>query len=204
VRETATKGRERPAPSRQKGPRKRDAQATRAAILAAGKAHFSQSGYDNTALRAISATAGADVALIKRYFGGKEALFVDALKDSFRPDPIEGWNRETFPRDLAIMMAGPIPTGEGRTDSFQFLLRAATSPTTAPLLNVAIQERFLGPIRDWLGGEDASTRARVLAATVIGFLVERLIRDRPLTGRERDVFIDHVTAIFEVIGDRPA
>lgn len=191
--ETATKTRARAAP------RRRDAEATRAAILEAAKEQFARKGYDHTVLRDIAAKAGADVALIKRYFGGKEALFVEALKASFRSDPTERWDRETFPRDLAIMLAGPVPTDEGHTDSFQFLLRAATSPNTAPLLNVALQDRFLGPIRDWLGGEDATARARVLAATVIGFLVERLIRDRPLRGREREIFIDHVAAIFEVV-----
>ena len=71
------------------------------------------------------------------------------------------------------------------------------SPTTAPLLSLALQERFLQPIRDWLGGEDAQPRARVLAATFIGFLVERLVRAEPLTGREREVFVDRATALFE-------
>jgi AcrR family transcriptional regulator len=100
---------------------------------------------------------------------------------------------------MAAMMAGGAHDDEERMHSFQFLLRAATSPTTAPLLNVAVQERFLAPIRDWLGGDDAPGRARVLAATFIGFLVERLIRDQPLEGRERDVFIERVTATFEAL-----
>jgi AcrR family transcriptional regulator len=180
-------------------PRKRDAKATRAAILAAAKVHFGRSGYDRAVLRDIAAEAGADVALIKRYFGGKEALFTEALKVSFQPDFLQQWNRQTFARDIATMMADNAHVDEERTHSFQFLLRAATSPTTAPLLNVAIQERFLGPIRDWLGGSDAAARARVLAAAFIGLLVERLIRNQPLTGRERRVFIERVQSMFEVI-----
>ena len=55
-------------------PRRRNAEATRAAILEAAKAQFARAGYDLTSLRDIAAEAGADVALIKRYFGGKEAL----------------------------------------------------------------------------------------------------------------------------------
>ncbi len=180
-------------------PRKRDADATSAAILEAAKSQFARLGYDRTALRDIAAEAGADVALIKRYYGGKEALFTAALKASFRPDLLQAWNRQTFAKDIAIMMAGGAHTDEARAHSFQFLLRAATSPTTAPLLNLAIQERFLGPIRDWLGGDDASARARVLAAAFIGFLVERLIRETPLSGREREVFIDRATTVFEAI-----
>lgn len=182
-------------------PRRRDAQATRTAILEVAKAQFARLGYDRAGLREIAAEAGADVALIKRYFGGKEALFTEALKASFRSDRLREWDRPTFAREMATMMAGSAPLDEARTHSFQFLLRAATSPTTAPLLNVAIQERFLGPIRDWLGGEDAQARARVLAAIFIGFLVERLIRGEALKGAERQVFIDRATAAFEALLD---
>jgi AcrR family transcriptional regulator len=187
--------------------RRRDAQATSAAILEAAKAQFARLGYDRAALRDIAAEAGVDVALIKRYFGGKEALFTEALKASFRPDRLREWNRATFAAEIAEMMAGGAHTDEARAHGFQFLLRAATSPTTAPLLNVAVQERFLAPIGDWLGGEDAQARARVLAAAFIGFLVERLIRDAPLEGREREVFIGRVTALFEALivdGERAA
>ncbi len=72
-----------------------------------------------------------------------------------------------------------------------------------------MQERFLTPIRVWLGGERAQgpevradevqATARVLAAAFIGFLVERLIRNEPLRGRERAVFIERVTALFEAL-----
>jgi AcrR family transcriptional regulator len=185
-------------------PRRRDAQATRAAILEAAQSQFAQLGYDRAALRDIAAEAGADVALIKRYFGGKEALFTEALKASIRPDGLKEWDRATFARDVGVMMAGAPNANmrgadDGRAHGFQFLLRAATSPTTAPLLNVAVQERFLTPIRDWLGGDDAQARARVLAAAFIGFLVERLIRGEPLQGKEREVFIERVTALFEAL-----
>ena len=199
-------------------PRRRDAAATRAAILEAAQAQFARLGYDRAALRDIAAEAGADVALIKRYFGGKEALFTEALKASIRAEPLKAWSRATFAHEVATMMAGlpdakagggPHGHGEAshdetRAHSFQFLLRAATSPTTAPLLNLAVQERFLTPIRDWLGGEKAQTadvqaRARVLAGAFIGFLVERLIRNEPLQGRERAVFIERVTALFEAL-----
>ena len=39
----------------------------------------------------------------------------------------------------------------------------------------------------------------MLAAAFIGFLVERLIRDEPLQGREREVFIERATAMFEAL-----
>lgn len=184
------------------GPRRRDAEATRAAILEAAKKQFALVGYDCT-LRDIAGEAGADVALVKRYFGGKEALFVEALKASFGSNDLDEWDRQTFPREIATMLADSPHVDEVRTHRFQFLLRAATSPTTAPLLNVLVQERFLGPIRQWLGGPDTQARARVFAASYIGFLVERLIRGEALQGREREVFIERVSAIFTVLIAEP-
>lgn len=179
--------------------RRRDATATRSAILEAARIHFAKSGYDRASLREIAQEAACDVSLIKRYFGGKEALFTEALKASFKADQLNAWDRASFARDVAVRMAGGAPEDEANTQGFQFLLRAATSPTTAPLLNLAIQERFLAPIRDWLGDEDADARARVLAAIYIGLLVERLIRDQPLEGREREVFVARVTETLDAL-----
>lgn len=179
--------------------RKRDAEATRAAILEAAKRQFAALGYDRAGLREIAGEAGVDVALIKRYFGGKEPLFIEALKASFAPGRMAGWDRRTFAQDIAERMAESAHAGEEPTQRFQFLLRAATSPTTAPLLSVAIQERFLGPIRDWIGGDDADVRARVVAALFIGLLVERLIRNQPLVGDEREAFIAQVRELLEIL-----
>lgn len=184
-------------------PRRRDAEATRAAILQAAKSQFATLGYDCAVLRDIAGEAGVDVALVKRYFGGKEALFTEALKASFVSDGLRDWDRDRFPLEMATMLAGSPHADEARTHRFQFLLRAATSPTTAPLLNVLLQDRFLGPIRDWLGDADADARARVLAATYIGLLVERLIRGEALAGREREVFIDRVRGIFATLVAAP-
>jgi len=181
--------------------RKRDADATRAAILAAAKKHFARSGYDGAFLRDIAADAGADAALINRYFGGKEGLFAAALKDSIAPDAISHWDRKAFAHDVAKMMAGHAHQHVERTHAFEFLLQAATNPATAPLLNQAVQERFMGPIREWIGGEHVEARARLLASVFIGLLVERLIRDEPLQGPEREIFIERTAALLQSLVD---
>ncbi len=183
-----------PAPAR-----RRDAEATRAAILQAAKVQFAVLGYDRGGLRDIAREAGVDVALIQRYFDGKKGLFTAALKASFDPDRPRGWDRGTFPREVATMMADNTFGDEASVPRFQLLLRAASSPTTAPLLSEAIQERFLCPMRDWLGGEDAIACARVFAAAYIGCLVERLVRDEPLVGREREVYIERVAGMLQAV-----
>lgn len=181
--------------------RKRDADATRAAILAAAKIHFARSGYEGGYLRDIAADAGVDAALINRYFGGKDGLFAAALKDSIRPDAISQWERQTFGRDIAKMMANHAHHDNDRMHAFQFLLRAATSPATAPLLNEAVQDRFMAPIRAWIGGERAEARARIVASIFIGLLVERLIRDEPLANTERDAFIERTGELLQALVD---
>jgi AcrR family transcriptional regulator len=183
------------------GPRKRDAEATRAGILKAAKHHFAKSGYDGAYLRDIAAEAGVDAALINRYFGGKEGLFQAALKDSIFPN-VSHWERKSFGHDLAKVMAGHAHQNIERTHAFAFLLQAATNPTTAPMLNLAVQKRFMAPIREWIGGEHAAARARVLASVIIGMLVERLIRDEALKGEERDVFIERAAAVLQSLVDR--
>jgi AcrR family transcriptional regulator len=178
-------------------PRKRDAQATRARILAAAMDRFARLGYESASLRDIAEEAGVDVALIGRYFGGKEGLFTEALKASIDADKVRQWDREHFARQLVTDIADNVHDDDTEHHTFQFLLRTATSPTTAPSLNVAVQERFLGPIREWLGGSDAQPRARVLAAVFIGFLVEQLIRGEALKGHEREVFIREAGDILQ-------
>ena len=124
-----------------------------------------------------------------------DVAFVVGLAPMVRPG-LELLVDQTY----AIARSQGLTEEEAQTSGFQFLLRAATSPTTAPLLNVAIQERYFEPISNWLGGEDAEIRARVLAATLIGFLVERLIRDKPLQrsdGDTRELLIEE-TALLAV------
>jgi AcrR family transcriptional regulator len=187
--------------SERSAPRKRDAEATSAAILKAAKHHFAKSGYDGAFLKDIAADASVDAALINRYFGGKEGLFQAALKDSIAPKVISHWDRKTFGHDVAKLMAGHAHQNAERTHAFAFLLQAATNPTTAPLLNVAVQKRFMGPIRAWIGGEHARARARLLASVIIGLLVERLIRDEALVGEEREIFIARTGAVLQSILD---
>src|ERR1700761_2380065 len=103
-------------------PRRRDAEATRAAILEAAKVQFAASGYDRAALRDIAAEAGADVALIKRYFGGKEGLFTEALKASIHNDRLKTWDRKTFAHEIAVMMADNVQANVNGSHAFQFLL----------------------------------------------------------------------------------
>ncbi|ROO91339.1 TetR family transcriptional regulator [Actinocorallia herbida] len=65
-------------------PRRRDAAATRQALLEAARRRFTRLGYDGTTLREVAADAGVNLALIKRYFDSKEGLFKAAIASTPR------------------------------------------------------------------------------------------------------------------------
>ncbi|HUQ00012.1 MAG TPA: helix-turn-helix domain-containing protein [Aeromicrobium sp.] len=79
--------------------RRRDAAATREALLQAARDRFIRLGYDRTTLRDVAADVGVNLALIKRYFDSKEGLFKAALADTPRFLGGEG----EFPRDRAAL-----------------------------------------------------------------------------------------------------
>lgn len=182
--------------------RRRNAEATRAAILAAGKTHFARSGYEGAYLRDIAADAGVDAALINRYFGGKEGLFGACLREAVRSEKLFEIDRHRFGERLAKTFAAKSAPGSDDTlQGFRLILRAATSTATAHMLNEAVQERFMGPIRQWLGGAEAAARARLITAIFVGLLVEGLIRDEPLSEPERTAFAERLGAILQSLVD---
>ncbi len=63
--------------------RRRDAAATREALLSAGADLFAQRGFDGATIGRIARLAKANTAMISYYFGGKKGLYHAILTDSF-------------------------------------------------------------------------------------------------------------------------
>src|SRR6516225_9561883 len=59
--------------------RRRDAAATRKAILASARRAFARAGYDGVGVREIAQGVGVTAMLINRYFGSKERLFAEVV-----------------------------------------------------------------------------------------------------------------------------
>jgi TetR/AcrR family transcriptional regulator, regulator of cefoperazone and chloramphenicol sensitivity len=60
--------------------RRRDKEATKRALLAAGLQVFAERGYDAATTREVAHAAGVNEQLIQRYFGGKEGLLVAIIE----------------------------------------------------------------------------------------------------------------------------
>src|SRR6185295_12893818 len=66
------------------GARRRDAAATREALLAAGAELFAERGYDGVPVAAIAARARVNKAMISYHFGGKRQLYLAIVTATFR------------------------------------------------------------------------------------------------------------------------
>jgi len=61
---------------------------TRPAILRAARAAFADRGYDAVSIRSVARDAGVDPALVHRFYGSKEALFIAAMELPVAPSTL--------------------------------------------------------------------------------------------------------------------
>jgi AcrR family transcriptional regulator len=145
--------------------RRHDSQASRQALLEAADALFEERGYDAATVRDIGERAGVDAALIARYFGSKENLYLATLEHGRTPPP-------TDPMQLLERMlsrseqrgSGPVP-------------HAMVSPTLTDAMREQIREimrrRLVEPLAGELAAPDAVLRVEILVALAIGVSLTR-------------------------------
>lgn len=149
--------------------RARDAAATREALLCAARVLFAERGYDRATLRDVGERAGVDAALIARYFGGKEGLYLAVFASEPPPDVSGG--PDTVAEGLLARWDehGPGPM-------VQALIRRELDPAMRQRMQARLEERLVGPLTAELeasGLPDARLRAEVLFAALVGVGVVR-------------------------------
>ncbi len=160
--------------SRSKRPaRKKDAGATREAILVAAREAFTRLGYDGAGVREIAAAAGANPALVNRYFGSKEALFEEAVPTAFEIAPLLPEARQGFAEALARYVLTKDKAALGGFDATLAMLRSVGNPKATELMREGLEERFVAPLADWIGEPDADVRAALFMALLSGVAVMR-------------------------------
>ena len=145
---------------------------SRPAILAAARERFSRESYDDVGMRDIAGDVGVDAALVSRYFGSKEDLFLKVLEQcGDGPDLMDG-DRATF-GDRVARQAIFGSEHDGQLEHLLVLLRSIGSARASELVRRTADESFFGPFEDWIGGADAAVRARLAAAFIMGMEVSR-------------------------------
>lgn len=161
-------------------PRSRNAAASRAAILAAARAHFTRAGFGDAGLRGIAADAGVDPALVIRYFGSKERLFAEAVAQGFDLSALLAGGRDGFGERLArYLLSKADHAGAAAFDPLVALLRSAGNEQAAAPFRQAVDEQFIRPLASWLGGDRAAERAGLIAAYLLGLALARDILRLP-------------------------
>ena len=155
--------------------RPRNAEATKAAILAAARGRFAQASYDTVGLRDIAGDAGVDPALISRYFGSKEDLFAAVLsrpEKIARIDALFGGDTDTLAERVADMILEE-PDDENTVEDFLIMLNSIASATASDLVRETILERCDRPVAAMLEGDHAKIRARLLGALIVGHIMNK-------------------------------
>jgi AcrR family transcriptional regulator len=171
-------------------PRRRDATATKARLLQAARELFLRHGFRATGLRQIAARAGVDVTLVRRYFGSKEQLFVEATDITGDVTAVrEAPDSEVGQRLLARVLAA-----RRDIDAPVFaLLRSSGDPAVVARLNEQLDEGITEHLAARITADRPRLRADMVAALMVGIGVLRVLLDKEPLATASD---DDITAVF--------
>jgi AcrR family transcriptional regulator len=158
-------------------PKSRDAEATKASILAAAREHFAAGGYEKATIRAIAADADIDPALVMRYFGSKEKLFAAAADfDLALPDLTVVPRRQIG----AALVEHFIDRWEA-DDTFMALIRTAVTNEAAAKRVRAVLAGQVAPVIAKVSGDPARAglRAGLVASQILGLALCRYVLHLP-------------------------
>lgn len=172
--------------------RPRNAVATRDALLRAARCLFSHCGYEQVGVRDIAARAGADPALINRYFGSKQRLFAEVIRGAMSVAEFLEGDRRGFARRLVRSFVARTRSSAA-FDPMQLVLRSSSSDVANAIVRDSVNREFIVPLARWLGGPQAHLRASLIAATLGGTdLMRVVLRSRGLAGCRPRVLEQHL------------
>ena len=154
------------------GPRPRNAAATRTAILEAARERFAAESYDDVGMRDIARDVGVDSALISRYFGSKDDLFLAALDSCGDGSELMSGDKADFGRRVAHEIVFE-PKKADKLKGMSIMLRSIGSAKASEMVQTTCTTQFFGPLEDWLSGTNATVRARLLAGFIMGMSISR-------------------------------
>lgn len=161
---------------------------------------FAERGYDGASVRAIAQVAGIDPALIRYFFGDKEALFIATVAD-----------RTTIPERLAGALAGD-PGSVGRRATAAYL-GLWDDPDTRPILLALVRSATASPraadmLRELLGSRiqahapaatpEFAQRIALAGSHLFGLAVARhILRVPAITALDHDTLVAMVAPTIQ-------
>ncbi|MBP2708247.1 TetR family transcriptional regulator [Microbispora sp. RL4-1S] len=186
------------------GSRRRDAGATREAILLSAVEAFTRAGYDGAGVREVAGNAGVTAMLVNRYFGSKEHLFVEAVDRSFAPRTVVGDDPDALTEQTAISLAARTAPDADDLDPFLLMLRSAANPRAAEIIRAGVGRHVGRHLTDLLSGPDAAARAELLLSLIAGvWLMRKVVATPALAGMDQDSLARLLTDVMRPLIDPP-
>ncbi|GLK69255.1 TetR/AcrR family transcriptional regulator [Hansschlegelia plantiphila] len=171
---------------------------TRDLILAAAIERFSKNSYEETKLRDLASDVAVDVSYVHRCFGSKEDLFVEALKEAFRPERFIVGDGDELKRNLAqSVIEEPLYPAAAEVNPFEIMVRSLNSEQARPILRQLLFTEFVEPLSVKLKAP-ALQRAALISAALAGIRLFRDVLDVDSIFKDRpDDFRRLVEAVLE-------
>lgn len=186
-------------------PRRRNAAATREAILASACQAFAQHGYEGAGVREIAAGAGVTAMLVNRYFGSKEQLFREAVESTMtRNSIIAGGVMKTAEpaRELAHAILPITRADTPPLSGFMMSLMSVSSPWAADVGKQMIESHHLRRVTEALAGEHRAERAALLLSMIAGVqMMRQMLKLDALAGADEAALEELLVPLFQRLVD---
>ncbi|MEV7985889.1 TetR/AcrR family transcriptional regulator [Micromonospora sp. NPDC085948] len=185
-------------------PRRRDAGATREAILNSAIEAFTRLGYDGAGVREVAGGAGVTAMLVNRYFGSKEQLFAEAVDRSFAPRTVVSDDPSVLSEQTATRLAARTAPEADDLDPFVLMLRSVANPRAAEIIRAGIEKHVGRHLTDSLPGPDAAPRAELLLSLIAGvWLMRKVIATPALTGMDQGALTRQLRDLMNALVTAP-
>jgi AcrR family transcriptional regulator len=180
--------------------RRRNAAATREAILRSAVTAFTRSGYDGVGVREIAQAAGVTAMLVNRYFGSKEQLFAEVVDVSFAQQTVVGGDLATLVRDVATALVGRTAPDVEQLDPFLLMLRSASNPRAAEITRAGVERHVERHLKELLPGDAVGERAELFLSLIAGFwLMRKVLGTTALSAADPAALAQRLEAVFELL-----
>lgn len=170
-------------------------------IRVAAATLFASRGYSGATVRDIASAAEVDPALVIRYFGSKEKLFIETMQsEAGTALALDG------PLDsLGERMVRTILTTDPQVRStFLALVRASDTGNVGTVMRVSHEQGFVEPLLARLDGPNRDIRARLAAAMIGGLMYSLWIaHDETLLALGIDELVATYAPALQVLIDGP-
>lgn len=189
--------------------RKRNAAATREAILKSARKAFAKSGYDGAGVREIAQAAGVTAMLVNRYFGSKEQLFAEVVADTMSGKTVitdELGNNADIAGHLVDGLLATTRPGDTPLDGTLIMIRSSSSQRAAEIGKRQVEKQHHRRVAAALKGEHAEERAALVLALIAGVqFMRQMMKLQGLAGADNAVLRKLLTPVMQqLIEGKPA